>query len=95
MATVKLTLSSDEDTVLLAKSIASEDNISVSKLFKTLINELAKKRNKKDPLLEKYKDLEIPADILALTGILKGKVSDDINIRDAKYEYLKEKYDLQ
>jgi len=94
MATVKLTLSADEDTVLMAKSIASEDNISVSKLFKTLINELAKKRKKKDPLLEKYKDVKISDDILALSGILKGKYPDDVNIWDVKYEYLKEKHGL-
>jgi ABC-type phosphate transport system auxiliary subunit len=94
MATVKLTLSADEDTVLLAKSIASEDNISVSKLFKTLINELAKKRNKKDPLLEKYKDVKVSDEILSLTGILKGKYPEDMNYKDMKYEYLKDKYGL-
>jgi hypothetical protein len=30
----------------------------------------------------------------ALTGILKGKVPDDITLWDAKYEYLKEKHGL-
>jgi hypothetical protein len=38
MATTKLTLSADEQTIELAKRIASEDNISVSKLFKELLN---------------------------------------------------------
>lgn len=94
MAATKLTLSADKDTIKLAKTIASEDNISVSKLFKTLINEVAKKRQKKDPLLEKYKDVKIPDDILSLTGILKGKIPDDANYKDLKYEYLKDKYGL-
>jgi len=95
MATTKLTLSADEHTIQLAKAIAAEDNTSVSKLFKTLINEVAKKRKKNDPLLEKLKTIEISDDIKALTGILKGKVPDDINLWDAKYEYLKEKHGLQ
>jgi hypothetical protein len=94
MATAKLTLSADRDTIELAKSLASEDNISVSKLFKTLITDLAKKRNKKDPILEKFKDVVISDDIKALTGILKGKYPDDIDYKDIKYEYLKDKYGL-
>jgi len=38
--------------------------------------------------------LEIPDDIKFLTGILKGKYPDDMDYKDMKYEYLKEKYDL-
>jgi len=94
MAASKLTLSADKDTIRLAKTIAAEDNVSVSKLFKTLINEVAKKRKKKDPILEKYKDVKLSDDILFLTGILKGKVPDDVNYKDLKYEYLKDKYGL-
>ncbi|MDV6214114.1 DUF6364 family protein [Mucilaginibacter sp. L3T2-6] len=90
----KLTLSADRDVIELAKSIASEDNISVSKLFKTLITDLAKKREKKNPVLEKYKDVVISDDIKALTGILKGKYPDDITLWEAKYQGLKEDYDL-
>jgi hypothetical protein len=94
MAASKLTLSADKDTIRLAKTIASEDNVSVSKLFKTLINEVAKKRKKKDPLLEKYKNVKVSDDILFLTGILKGKYPDDMDYKDMKYEYLKDKYGL-
>lgn len=90
----KLTLSADRDVIELAKSIASEDNISVSKLFKTLITDLAKKREKKNTVLEKYKDVVISDDIKALTGILKGKYPDDITLWEAKYQGLKEDYDL-
>lgn len=45
-------------------------------------------------LEDKISEMEITADILALTGILKGKVPYDIDVWDLKYEYLKEKYDL-
>ncbi|MBC7401175.1 MAG: hypothetical protein H7289_14645 [Mucilaginibacter sp.] len=94
MATTKLTLSADDETILLAKSIASADNISVSKLFKTLLTDFAKKREKTNPVLEKYKDIKISDEILSLTGMLKGKYPDNITLWDAKYEYLKEKHGL-
>jgi hypothetical protein len=92
MAISKLTLSADQDTIELAKSLASEDNISVSKLFKTLIIDFAKKRNKKDPILEKYKDVEMPQWIKDLT--IGGKYDSSKSDDDIKYEYLKEKYGL-
>jgi hypothetical protein len=94
MATVKLTLSMDEDTVQIAKEVAFESNMSVSKLFKSLITEIDKKRKKKNSVLEKFKDTKIDPEILALKGILKGKYPDDITLWDAKYEYLKQKHDL-
>ena len=43
MATVKLTLSVDKDTIQTAKRVALESNMSVSKLFKKLITEVDKK----------------------------------------------------
>jgi len=92
MATEKLTLSADRDTIELAKYLASEDNISVSKLFKTLITDLAKKRKKKDPILEKYKDIEIPQWIKDLT--IDAKYDSSKSDDDVKFEYLKEKYGL-
>jgi hypothetical protein len=94
MAASKLTLSADKATIELAKSLASEDNISVSKLFKGLLNDFAKKKKKKDPLLEKLKTYEIPEEVKALSGILKGKYPDDMDYKDMKYEYLKEKHGL-
>ncbi|MFD0794657.1 DUF6364 family protein [Mucilaginibacter litoreus] len=94
MATTKLTLSADEQTVELAKRIASEDNISVSKLFKQLLNDFSKKRRKEDPLIERYKNIEISEDIKALKGILKGKVPENVDYKDIKWEYLKERHGL-
>ncbi len=94
MATTKLTLSVDRDTIDLAKQLASENNISVSRLFKNFVREKAVKKVKNDPILEKYKDVQIAPEILALTGILKGKYPEDMDYKDMKYEYLKEKYGL-
>lgn len=94
MSASKLTLSMDSTTIQLAKEVASENNMSVSKFVKKLIIDIDKKRKKKDPVLEKYKDVKISDDILALSGILKGKYPDDVNIWDVKYEYLKEKNGL-
>jgi hypothetical protein len=90
----KLTLSMDKDTIQIAKEVALESNMSVSKLVKSLILEIDKKRNKKNAVLEKFKDLKIDPEITALKGILKGKYPDDITLWDAKYEYLKEKHGL-
>ncbi len=50
--------------------------------------------SKKDSILEKFKGNPIHPDILALTGILKGKYADNMDYRAMKYEYLKEKYNL-
>jgi hypothetical protein len=92
MATGKLTLSADKDTIDLAKRLASGDNISVSKLFKTLITDLAKKKSKKDPILEKYKDVEIPQWIQDLTGVAKDDPT--MSYDEMKYAYFKERNDL-
>lgn len=92
MAVSKLTLSVDKDTILIAKERASENNISVSKLFTTLVKGLPKKKKESDPILEKYKNVEIPQWIKDLTIEAKydsGKSDDEV-----KYEYLKEKYGL-
>jgi hypothetical protein len=91
MARSKLTLSVEPKINETAKSYARENNISVSELFRNFIKDVSQKKN---PVLEKYKDLEISPDILALGGILKGKYADDVDYREAKYEYLKEKYNL-
>lgn len=45
-------------------------------------------------VLGKFKDNPIHPDILALTGILKGKYPDDMDYKGMKYEYLKKKYNL-
>ena len=48
MENTKLTLSVDKDTIMLAKEIASSNRISVSKLFKTLINEVVERKQQEE-----------------------------------------------
>jgi hypothetical protein len=92
MATTKLTLSVDKDTIEVAKRVASDSNMSVSKLFKKLINEVDKKMGKKDPVLEKLKKAEIPDWIKALT--LTDKPTPDFDHKAAYGKHLEEKYGL-
>ena len=92
MATGKLTLSVDKDIIHLAKERASENNLSVSKLFTALIKDLPKKRKESDPILEKYKNVEIPQWIKDLT--IESEIDPDIDYDKVKFEYLKEKYGL-
>jgi hypothetical protein len=94
MAQSKLTLSMEPEFIEMAKSYAAENNISVSKVFKNFIKEVSQKNQKKDSVLDKFKDNPIHPDILALTGVLKGKVPDGVDYKDLRYEYFKEKYDL-
>lgn len=96
MASTKLTLSVEEAFVDKAKRYASKHKTSLSKLFSEFVNEkiVEDETMEEDPFLQKLRAIEIPPNIKALTGILKGKVPDDVNLWDAKYEYLKEKYDL-
>jgi hypothetical protein len=90
MATTKLTLSADEQTIELAKRIASEDNISVSRLFKMLINDLAKKKT--DTLLEKIRNTDIPDWISQIQ--LSDKPTPDFDHNAAYGKHLEEKYGL-
>jgi hypothetical protein len=92
MSASKLTLSVDKDTIRLAKERASENNLSVSKLFTALINGLPTKKKESDPILEKYKNVEIPQWIKDLS--VDVKIDPNLNYDEVKYEYLKEKYGL-
>jgi hypothetical protein len=89
MAAQKLTLSIEPDVIDKAKLYAKQKHTSISKLVQNYLKDISAKNT--DILIPEN---EIPEDILKLTGILKGKVADDIDIWEAKYEYLKEKYDL-
>lgn len=94
----KLTLSVKPDRIEKAKRYASKHHTSISKIVSDLFDGLTEKDEAEamaeDPFLTKLKNEPVAPEIEALRGILKGKVPDDINLWDAKYEYLKEKYDL-
>ena len=94
MAITKLTLSIEPDKIARAKKYVLKHNTSISKLVSDFLEDItSKEETGEDPFLSKLKKEPVSAEIKALRGILKGKVSDDINIWDAKYGYLKEKYD--
>lgn len=90
MATTKLTLSADKDTIELAKRIASESNISVSKLFKKLVTEVAKKKSTKDPLLENLKIADMPDWIKQLTVV--DKPTSDFDHKSEYGKHLEDKF---
>jgi len=83
MATTKLTLSMDEDTIHVAKRIASESNMSVSKLIKSLIKAFER---------EKIRNTEIPDWIKQLSVVSKPTADFD---HKAEYgKHLEEKYGI-
>lgn len=86
MATTKLTLSMEPEVVYRAKLYAKKRNISLSRLIQDYLDQLSK--DKLNP------ESNIAPEILALTGILKGKVPDDVDLKEMRYQYLKTKYDL-
>lgn len=94
MAQSKLTLSMEPEIIEMAKSYAAKNKISVSKLVKNLITEVSRKSAKKDPFLEKLKSEAISPQILALSGILKGKCPEDVDYREAYREHQMEKNGL-
>jgi hypothetical protein len=94
MANSKLTLSIEPEFIEMAKDYASKNNTSVSKLFKDYIKEVSDIKPKEDSVLEKFKDTPIHPDILALTGILKGKYPPGTTYDDMRWEYFKDRYGL-
>ncbi|PJJ83444.1 DUF6364 family protein [Mucilaginibacter auburnensis] len=94
MENTKLTLSVKSDSLPAIKSYAKKKHTSVSKLVQDFFDEIVKKEKKEDDLLERLKTIELSDNIKALTGILKGAYPDDMDYKDMKYEYLKDKYDL-
>ena len=95
MATTKLTLSMDTDTIDWAKKYVEKKHISLSKFIQNQLNDIAKKEGKEeDPFLEKLKKEEISPKVLALTGILSGKYPDDVDYREAYREHLSKKHGL-
>ena len=76
----------EPEVVYRAKKYAKKKNVSLSRLIQDYLDQISKHTPEPDD--------KINPDILALTGILKGKIPDDIDIIEEKYQYLKQKYDL-
>ena len=94
MESTKLTLSVKSASLPAIKKYAKEQHTSVSKLVQDFFDEIVEKEKKEDPLLERLKTIELSDEIKALTGILKGKYPEDMDYKDMKYEYLKDRYGL-
>jgi hypothetical protein len=95
MESTKLTLSVKSDSLPLVKKYAKRQHTSVSKLVQQFFDSIVEKeKDEKNPVLEKYKDVVISDDIKSLTGIIKGKFSDDFDYRDAYREHLTKKHGL-
>ncbi|MFN8407390.1 MAG: DUF6364 family protein [Sphingobacteriaceae bacterium] len=86
MASSKLTLSIDSNVIHRAKQYAEKQHISLSRLVQNYL----------DQLIKRNVDVEndIDPDILALTGILKGKIPNDIDLKDERFKYLKGKHGI-
>ena len=68
MGATKLTLTVKEESLPFVKKYAKRQHTSVSKLVQRLFDNIAEnEKNQPDPLLEKYKDIEIPQWIKNLT----------------------------
>jgi len=91
MATSKLTLSIDAELIAKAKKYAAKHQVSISKLFSDFISSTTS--YEEDEFLKKIKAMKVSPELRKFRGILKGKVPDDVNIWDEKYEYLQKKYD--
>lgn len=94
MESTKLTLSVKSASLPAIKRYAKAQHTSVSKLVQDFFDKIVEKEEEVDPFLEKLKSIELSDNIKALSGILKGKYPDDVNIWDVKYEYLKKKNEL-
>ncbi|MCO5935644.1 DUF6364 family protein [Mucilaginibacter sp. RB4R14] len=90
MATAKLTLSMDRDTIQIAKEVAAESNMSVSKFIKTLVIELDKKRKKKKADMSQLADF--PEWMQQL--IVAREPTPDFDHKALYHKHLDEKYGL-
>lgn len=79
--TVKLTLSIEEDTVLRAKMLSAKTGKSISKIVEDYLNSL-QSDDKQQSATKK------------ISGLLKDKFPADVDWKDIKAAYLKEKYGL-
>ncbi|TFF38274.1 DUF6364 family protein [Mucilaginibacter psychrotolerans] len=94
MENIKLTLNVKADSLRTVKEYAKRRHTSLSKIVQKLFDEIVEQEESEDAFLNRLKQEPVAPEIAALRGILKGKVPDDVNLWDYKYEYLKEKHGL-
>jgi len=89
MASTKLTLSMEPEVVYRAKKYAKKKNVSLSRLIQNFLEKEIDNQSLKDDL-----EANIPEDIQKLVGILSGPDLSKKRLKQMKWEYLKDKYDL-
>ena len=94
MENTKLTINVKAGSLPAVKQYAKRQHTSVSKIVQKFFDQILEQEIKADSFLTNLKEENATSQIKSLRGILKGKVPDDINLWDAKYEYLKGKYEL-
>jgi hypothetical protein len=93
MAATKLTLSVKSDSLPLVKKYAKRQHTSVSKLVQNLFDSIAEKeKDQVDPLIEKYKNAEIPDWIKQL--VIAKEPIPDFDHKAEYHKHLEEKYGL-
>lgn len=96
MTTIQVTLDLEDSVAEKLKSYAEKKHTDLNALLKAYVVEVAQLQEVKGEETNNDLDLngnKLSANILALTGIIKGSYNDE-EIDNLKYEYLKEKYGL-
>lgn len=96
MTTIQVTLDLDDSVAEKIKSYAEEQHTDLNALLKAYLVEVAQLQGIESKQERSGLDLngnKLSANILALTGVIKGNYTDE-EIDNMKYEYLKEKYGL-
>ena len=92
MATSKLTLSMDTNTIQWAKKYVEGKNISLSKFIQNQLNDIAEKEEKQSPVSEKLKTMEISDWVKAM--VLVDGPTPDFDHKAEYGKHLEEKYGI-
>lgn len=90
----KLVLDIEPEIIKQAEDYANETHKDLSVLVSDFLKGIGNNAHQNDPLAEAIKNMVVPEDIKAVTGILKGTFPEDMKLWEMKYELLKEKHDL-
>lgn len=79
--TAKLTLSVEKETIEKAKALSSKTGKSISKMFEEYLDSLVDNKPRESAVKK-------------ISGLLKGKAPENMDWKEVKAAYLKEKYGL-
>jgi len=95
MTAIQVTLNLENDTAEKIKEYVAKKQLNLNVLLENHLKDIANQYTipEVDEKKLDLKNREISPEILALTGIIKGNLTDE-DVDNMKYEYLKEKYGL-